>query len=262
MRLSLSGDGCGKSWPLCDSEFFPENAKTAIEWIHRLSSGLAFLFVFVLFVMAFYQKPKNPALRLFSLLSFLFILVEALIGALLVLKGWVALNPEQIRVLVLAIHSVNSVFLIGTLTLTYRSCFWLKKKNSWRKQICFNKPLIYFVMVFPLLALTGNIASLAGQLFPSLSLAEALFLDLLPSSHISLKIRFLHPLLALLFLIFLFRSALLKKSLWRSVLAVFFVVSFGFATLISLSPLALKLIHLFLAYFLWIFLLNESLEEA
>ena len=262
VRLSLSGDACGKSWPLCESQLFPEGTKAMIEWLHRLSSGFAFLFVFFLCILAYYKKPKNPAIRLFSLLSFLFILVEALIGALLVLKAWVALNTDHIRVIALAIHSVNSVFLIGTLTLNYKACFWLKKTSSWKQQISLNKPLIYFVLAFPILALTGNIASLAGQLFPTVSLVEAWLLDFLPSSHISLKIRWLHPVSALLFLIVLFRLSFNKKKLWKPLIAVFFMVLVGFATLLSLSPLVMKLIHLFCAYFLWIFLLNEAITQA
>ena len=274
VRLSLSGDACGKSWPLCESQLFPENTKALIEWLHRASSGLAFLFVLLLALWAYYPKSQSPLIRFFSLLSFVFILIEAFIGALLVLKGWVALNTDQVRVISLALHSVNSVFLVGALTLNYKACFWQSPhkptKNSskaslktpWKKQIHLNKPLIYFVLAFPLLALTGNIASLAGQLFPASSLVEAWLLDFLPSSHISLKIRFLHPLLAVLFLAVLLRLAFDKKQLWKSLLAVFFVVLVGFSTLLSLSPLVMKLIHLFCAYFLWIFLLNEAVRPA
>ena len=122
--------------------------------------------------------------------------------------------------------------------------------------------MFYFLFLFPLLALTGNIASLAGQLFPSESLSSALSLDLLPSAHISLKIRPFHPLLAISFLLGLSFFAYSKKYLIIPAVAVLGVVLFGFATLFFLSPLWMKIVHLVLAYSLWIFLVSFSIEKV
>ena len=262
VRLSFSGDGCGNSWPLCDGNVFPENMKAIIEWIHRLSSGLSFIFVFILWIVTFKIYPKKHGLRWFSFSAFVLIFIEALIGAILVLSGLVGENVEKIRVLVLAVHSVNSLLLVGALTLCYKMSLWEKRGDKITENFKFKKPLIYFVCLFPLLALTGNIASLAGQLFPSESLSSALALDLLPSSHISLKIRPFHPLLAVSFLLGFVFLAFSKKQLWRPTLAVFGVVLFGFSTLVLLSPLWMKIVHLVLAYILWIFLLDTSIQKS
>lgn len=272
MRLSLSGDGCGESWPLCNEGLFPEGVQAWIEWIHRFSSGLALLFVLALWILSRFVYSKNQAPRFFAFWSWIFIGIEALIGAILVLSGLVALNTKTIRILVLAIHSVNSFLLVGSLTLAHKSSLQAsffkansfkdnvsKKTLSLRKQIIFNKPLIHFVCAFPVLALTGNIASLAGQLFPSVSLASALALDLMPSAHLSLKIRPFHPLLASLFLIVLTSLAFKQKKLWLPVLATFLVVSVGFATLLSLSPISMKIIHLVFAYSLGILLIWHAI---
>ena len=259
VRLSFSGDGCGNSWPLCEGHIFPENIKALIEWIHRLSSGLSFIFVFILFVIAFKLYPKKHTMRICSLASFILIFIEALIGAVLVLSGLVGGNTEKMRVLVLAVHSVNSLLLVGALTLCYKMSLWEKQRSA--EKLSFKKPLIYFVCFFPLLALTGNIASLAGQLFPSASLSSALVLDLLPSSHISLKIRPLHPLLAVSFFLILVFFSFSKKQLLLPVLAVLGALLFGFATLVFLSPLWMKLTHLILAYSLWIFLVAVSIQK-
>ena len=261
VRLSLSGDACGESWPLCDQGLFPEDAGAWIEWLHRFSSGLALLFVLILWILSRHVYSKNQAPRLFSFVSFVFILIEALIGAVLVLSGWVALNTQALRVLVLGIHSVNSFLLIASLTLSYKTSLYKKTESHLKDQVLIKKPLIYFVLCFPLLALTGNIASLAGQLFPSVSLSSALALDLLPLSHISLKIRPLHPLLACLFLIILSRLAFSKRELRIPALAVFIVVLFGFAVLLSLSPVGMKVGHLILAYILGVFLVWNSVDE-
>ena len=263
VRLSLSGDGCGESWPLCNESLFPEGVQAWIEWIHRFSSGLALIFVLFLWIFSVCVYSKKQAPRFFSFWSLLFLLIEALIGAVLVLSGLVALNTKTIRILVLAIHSVNSFLLIWSLTLSYKTSLYetgLKKAIGLKSQIVFNKPLIYFVLSFPLLALTGNIASLAGQLFPTESLVSALALDFMPSAHLSLKIRPFHPLLACLFLIVLTRLAFNQKKLALPLIATFLVVLVGFATLLSLSPLSMKLIHLAFAYSLGILLVWHSAE--
>ncbi|MDE0092688.1 MAG: COX15/CtaA family protein, partial [Oligoflexia bacterium] len=220
VRLSLSGDGCGNSWPLCENKVFPENIKALTEWMHRLSSGLSLIFIFILLVMAFKIYPKNHGVRWFSTASFILILIEALIGAGLVLSGLVGLNTETLRVLVLAVHSVNSLLLVGALTLCYKMSCWEKRGEKITENLKLKSPMIFFVLLFPLLALTGNIASLAGQLFPSESLSSALALDLLPSAHISLKIRPFHPLLAVSFLLGLVFFAFSKKHLLTPALAV------------------------------------------
>ena len=253
VRLSLSGDGCGKSWPLCNDKLLPENTKSLIEWIHRGTSGLCLIFIFLLFVLALKIYPKKHIVQKFSKVSLVLILIEALIGAVLVLAGLVGLNKDSLRVFILTFHLINSLLLVGALSLCWKASLW----NSLK----INKGLIYFVMAFPLLALTGNIASLAGQLFPVESLSQALALDLLPKAHISLKLRPLHPLLSVLFVIVLTILSFSKKYLRPLALASWLLVLFGFATLISLSPLWMKIGHLILAYSLWIFFVCRSVQK-
>ena len=244
VRLSLSGDGCGKSWPLCNKTLFPKSIEAIIEWIHRSTSGLSIVFICILLILAFKIYPKNHFIKKFSIASFVLIFIEALIGAFLVLSGLVGLNTSEIRIVVLSFHLINSLLLVGVLSLCFQTSLWLHFKIK--------KPHIYLTLIFLLLALTGNIASLAGQLFPSESLTQALALDFLPSAHISLKIRPFHPLLACLFLIILSALSFSLKNLRWVALAGLLVVLFGFATLISLSPLWMKVGHLILAYLFWI----------
>jgi len=243
VRLSLSGDGCGDSWPLCNEKILPESTKALTEWIHRGSSGLSLIVILILFISALRFYPKQHMIRKLSAASFVLILIEALIGAFLVLSGLVGLNTTEIRIVVLACHLINSLLLVGALSLCWKVSLW--------DHFIFKKPHIYFIAAFPLLALTGNIASLAGQLFPSQSLSQALALDLLPSAHISLKLRPFHPLLAVLFLIALGLMSFSFKHLKILALASLAAALFGLATLVSLSPLWMKMGHLILAYALW-----------
>ncbi len=254
VRISVSGNGCGNDWPLCKQSFLPDDIFSLIEWIHRLTSGLSLLFILVLFVITFKIYPKNHFLRKLASLSFLLIIIEALIGALLVLGNLVGLNESYFRVFVLAFHLINSLILVASLTLCWKTSLWNKFKIK--------KPQFYFLLIFPILALTGNIASLAGVLFPTESLSQSLTLDFLPTAHITLKLRPLHPLFAILFLIVLgvFTSSI--KKLRHIFFFTLFTVLFGFATLISLSPVWMKLSHLLIAYTLWISLVSISFTNS
>ena len=252
VRLSLSGDACGDSWPLCNQKILPENTSALIEWIHRGTSGLSVILILILMILALKIYPKNHITWKFSIASFALICLEALIGAFLVISGFVGLNTEEARGWILALHLINSLLLMGALSLSYRTSLWDHFKIK--------KPYIYFALFFPLLALTGNMASLAGQLFPSLSLSQALALDLLPSAHISLKLRPFHPLLAVAFVLVLISLSFFKKNLIIFTISSLAVALFGLATLIALSPLWMKMGHLILAYGLWIFLVCSCIQ--
>src|SRR6201996_2136754 len=87
VRVSFSGDGCGAHWPFCNGEVIPHKmaAPMAIEFTHRMMTSLDSLAVIALCVWAFLSFPRKHAIRLFSILSLVFLLIEALLGAGLVL---------------------------------------------------------------------------------------------------------------------------------------------------------------------------------
>ena len=250
VRLSHSGDGCGSDWPLCKGALIPQEQSALIEWIHRLTSGLSFLFILGLFILAFNIYPKKHLVRRLSVYALFFVSVEALIGAILVLASLTESNPSSLRLGVFLFHLINSLLLVKALTLCWKGTYFDKFK--WKK------PAVYFLIAFPCLILTGGIASLAGTLFPSQSLSEAFLLDWLPSSHITLKLRPLHPLLAGIFIIF-FGFFMKPIRIYRRLFYCFiFAFLFGLATLLSLSPLVMKLTHLLIAYLLAVFLIQQS----
>ena len=250
MRFSHSGDGCGNDWPLCKGRFTPDSFSALMEWIHRATSGLSLLVVFALVFLAFKIYPKKHLVRKLSSVSGFLILVEALIGAVLVLASLTGSDSSNLRVAVLAFHLINSLLLVAVLTLCWQ--------NAFSERITVKKPHIYFVCIFPILALTGSIASLAGTLFPSESLMQSFMLDFLPESHITLKLRPLHPLLALGFTAFCLIAFAEKKKVLAGMALI--AACSGIATLISLSPTWLKLSHLFIAYSLWIVLVKNAFD--
>ena len=93
VRATGSGAGCGAHWPLCNGEIMirPESVKQAIEFSHRVSSGLALVAVVAMVVWAWkITKPGEPV-RLGAGLSLGFMLSEAALGAGLVLFGLVVI---------------------------------------------------------------------------------------------------------------------------------------------------------------------------
>ena len=250
VRFSHSGDGCGTHWPLCQNELIPETSsqKTWIEWIHRFSSSLFGFLVLYLVYFSFKLFPKKHKVRFWSLSLLFFTVMEALIGALLVLGGFTGQNPSLLRMVILNAHLLNSLALMGSLVLCYRF-----SKDSKKIDL---KKIIYLGSIFVLIALTGSISSLANTLFPSESLLQGLLMDGASDSPLLVRLRVLHPLIV----VSLFLGIVYKNKLFKSLKKPFLIfLSLGFVsggvTLLSLSPIPMKLLHLFLAYLIWIFIL-------
>jgi hypothetical protein len=104
--------------------------------------------------------------------------------------------------------------------------------------------------------ITGAIAALGSHLMPSESLLHGLTHDLAPESHPAVRLRILHPLLALAIPVTLLLFAKISvgpragtsQALWyrRFTVATGIAVAIGLATLSLLAPVWLKLTHLFM----------------
>ena len=278
VRFSHSGDGCGAHWPLCHDQWVPYEGsqKTWMEWIHRASSGLFGLLVLSLTFFSFKYFPRKHKVRLYSIGVLFFTCTEALIGALLVLGSFTGQNASLMRVVILNTHLINSLLLIACLVFCWRSVTPVFQKISFQK-------IAFFGGIFIFIASTGSIASLSNTLFPSTSLVQGFFMDWdFKNSPWIVQLRLLHPLMAvllggmclyylsnrkktffqkiyfLLTYLFSFKSRHtfvlnLSKNL---ILAVLFLMGLftGAITLFTLSPVLMKLIHLFIAYLIWIFI--------
>ncbi|WP_339145684.1 MULTISPECIES: heme A synthase [unclassified Sutcliffiella] len=84
-----SGMGCGKSWPLCHGELIPSNIDFAliVELSHRIVSGVAGLMVLTLAIWAWRAIGHKRESKFLALLSFLVLILQALIGAAAVMWG-------------------------------------------------------------------------------------------------------------------------------------------------------------------------------
>ena len=281
VRISHSGAGCGEHWPLCNGELLPGThiPATLIEFSHRLSTGLYGILVVILVFLARKQSPRNPAVVRAAWATAAFTVLEAWIGARLVLSGWVAQDTSLARAFFMALHQVNSMFLSGSVFLVWFLSLDPQPSRPIGVRRFLRSPrvgLVLLLFAFLLcISMSGAIASLAGTLFPSESLMQGLEKDFAAEAHPVLRYRIWHPLLALslaLTLIGLFSPFSLpqyagpgvqyKRTVRYFLGCLASTVAFGSLTLLLLSPVWMKLTHLGLAHLTWFSALAMSVEIA
>jgi heme A synthase len=263
VRASGSGAGCGDRWPLCNglvTSHFPAIA-TLIEFAHRASTGVDTALVAVLVIWAFRKFPRGHAVRLGATLSGVFLVTEALVGAALVLLHHVGDDTSPGRVFWLSAHLINTLSLLGCLTLTA----WWGMGNP-RFRIAGRQAWMAAASVIAVAALgaSGAIAAVGDTVFPVNSLAAGLAQDFDPAANIFIRLRIFHPVIAVLvslwLVIFGLRCATRTtagspntRKLALSLIALVGVqLLAGAMNLLMLTPIAMQLVHLFLADLLWI----------
>ncbi len=272
VRATGSGAGCGSRWPSCNGQVIPRSPEleTIIEFTHRASSGVLLLLVAGLVIGAFRFFPKGHLVRLGAVLAGCFLVLEAFLGASLVLFGWVTTNDSVARVVVMGVHLVNTLLLTAWLTLTA----WWATYPDQRLELSSHRRTFTLLVIglagVLVLAISGAIAALGDTLFPASSLFEGLSQDVSPGAHLLLRLRTLHPLIAVLVGlyvgIFMFRlqsshSSLQTASLARSVLSlVILQLALGALNVILLAPVWMQIVHLLVADLIWIALVLTSVS--
>jgi heme A synthase len=265
VRATGAGAGCGDHWPLCNGEVVPRapEVKTVVEFTHRLTSGLALLLVVGLVVWARRAYPKGHAVRRGAALSLVFIIVEALIGAGLVLLQLVADNATVVRAAYLSVHLVNTFVLVAVLALT---AWWASgEAATWGRGRGALRWHAWGVLLATLaLSVSGAVAALGATLFPGSAAEEFLRGDLTPSARLMFGLRqySLHPLLAVLVggyvVAFAVRARRGSADAWVSrwsaaaVALVLAQLALGVLNVVLLAPVWLQLVHLLLADLLWL----------
>jgi cytochrome c oxidase assembly protein subunit 15 len=262
VRASKSGDGCGAHWPVCNGEVIPTapTFKTLVEYAHRLTSGLALISVVVLVVWAFRAFERGHAVRRAAGASMLFMLLEAAVGAMLVLFKYVAGNDTLGRAMFMAVHLANTFLLVGALTLTvlwaHRPLVRLARDARVRT---FGLVLLGSVM---LLGVSGAIAALGDTLFPAVTLIEGLKSDFAPTAHLFVRLRMWHPVLAVGSAALALTGAAWFARLRRgdevvqrasSVVGTLVVgqLALGVLNVALLAPVWMQLVHLLVADLVW-----------
>ncbi len=263
VRATGSGAGCGAHWPLCNGEVVPRAPDTAmmIEFSHRLSSGLALVAVFVLAVWIWRTVAAGHPARRAGMASLVFIVVEALLGAGLVLFRLVAQDESLARAMVMPLHLANTLILLLCLTLTAHFL-------SGGAPVSISGRTRTFGILVGLLVLmigvgkTGAIAALGDTLYPASSLLDGLRADLAPTSTLLLRLRILHPALGVAVGAMLaFGTAAIpigagdrrgRRAKRAVVVLAIGQVVLGFVNVWLLAPVWMQLTHLLAADLLWI----------
>ena len=258
VRATGSGAGCGKHWPSCDGVVVPRDpsAEMAIEFAHRATSGLALLAVLALAVWAVRVFPRGHAARRAAGASLVLVVVEALVGAGLVLFGWVANDASLARAWAMPIHLTNTFLLLGALVLTATSAGPAPASRG-------RVPTVVVLAALAVVAAgaTGAIAALGDTLFPAASLGAGLRQDVDEGAHVLLRLRVLHPFVAVVAALAcaaaaragaMARDPRVRTAAVALAVLVALQIGAGIANLALLAPVGLQIAHLVLADLIWI----------
>jgi heme A synthase len=262
VRATGSGAGCGSHWPLCNGELIPRAPaiETLVELSHRITSGLALVAMAVLLVWAFRIYPKGHRVRSGAAFSMVFLLVEALIGAGLVLFEYVAANVSLARAYWIAGHLLNTFLLLAALTLT---AWWAMGGAPLRVR---GQGLVGWMLGAALLGMLilgadGGITALGDTLVLTAGISPT------ESAIVAglVNLRLYHPLLALAVgavVVFAARVASparpdgTTQRLSRGVIGLFAAqLLLGALNVALKAPVWIQLVHLLLADLIWITLI-------
>lgn len=263
VRASGSGAGCGAHWPACNGELIPRGAamETLVEYSHRLTSGVALIMLLMLVVWAFVAFPARHRVRRAAVAAGVFMLIEAAIGAGLVLLELVAYSEEIARAYWMVGHLMNTFLLMAALTLT---AWWgsghegitLSGQGSvgWSFWIAFVGMLILGASGG--IAALGDTLAIGGGISPTESAVVATLVEL----------RIWHPIIAVVagaLVVWFGWLARTRRSTPETVrLSTLLFVLYGAQLLLGAlnvslkAPIWLQMVHLLMTNLIWITLIS------
>jgi cytochrome c oxidase assembly protein subunit 15 len=263
VRATGSGAGCGNHWPLCDGEVIPRapDMERLVEFGHRATSGIALLGVIVLAFWAVrIYEPGNPVRRA-AMASLILMLVEALIGAGLVLFELVGTNVSTARAVMIALHLFNTFLLLGALTLT---AWWasgghpIGLRDHGRLVWLLGLGLLGTAIV----GSSGAITALGDTLLQHGALPGGVSQPIGSASHPLVQMRVIHPVAGMLvglYTLYLARAVSIAKpdpvSRWLAwgLVALFLTeILIGGLNVTLKAPVWMQLVHLLMADLVWI----------
>jgi heme A synthase len=263
VRATGSGAGCGRHWPTCQGQIVPRapRVETLIELSHRLSSGGALLLTVGLLIGAVRAFPPRHRVRRAATAAVVLMVTEALIGAGLVLLELVAHDASIARAASTVLHLGNTFLLLAATALT---AWWASggpapETRGQRAVVAALAPPLAAMLV---VGATGAVTALGDTLFPSRTLAAGLAQDFSPSAHVFVRLRVVHPVLAMFTAAAIVVTTGLVRSLRPSPsVRVFSLaagtlaalqVAAGILDVLTFAPVAVQLLHLVLADSVWI----------
>ncbi len=273
VRITGSGAGCGQHWPTCHGEIahLPRRIETLIELTHRVTSGGALLFVFALTYATVRGVPARHPLRRVAYAAVALMLLEALIGAGLVLWRLVADDTSAARAVVMPAHLISTYALLAVLTLAVRWSATPEERASSSPSHSTRLRLLLAAAAIVVASAAGALTALGDTLYPpaAASLAGRMGEDQAASAHFLQRLRVLHPVLAVFAALFVARVAWAFAGGPRGVVrsASRAVIAFAGIQLLAgtlnvwlFAPGWLQVVHLGLALGLWVALVILAAE--
>lgn len=273
VRITHAGAGCGSHWPTCNGEVVPlsPSIETVIEFTHRLTSGVLGPVGIVFLVWASKQSRR---VFVAAAVTVVFIVIEALVGAGLVLRELVADDASLARAVVISFHLVNTLILTAAASLT---AWWTTHRGplGWPPQRS-TLAITGLLGALVLTSMTGAVTALGDTLFPvdlSAGLLAHVPSDLSPESHFLVRLRIIHPIVAVgtagfgIVICGSFGEHRVKDvrrlASWLRV-AILTQVGAGLFNVLLAAPGWMQLAHLLIGQLVWILaiLLMESVCRA
>lgn len=269
VRATGSGAGCGDNWPLCDGQVIPRAPSTEmmIEFFHRVTSGLALLGTLALLIWALRAYERGHIVRRAAAIAMVLMIIEALLGAALVLLELVAMNTSINRALMMALHLVNTFLLVGALTLT---AWWASggAPISLRGQGRLVWLLGIGLVGTALVGSSGAVTALGDTLLQHGALPGGVDQAITRDSHPLVQMRVIHPIIGILvgiYTLFLARVVTARSAdpaarifAWGLVALFFTEIILGGINVALKAPVWMQLVHLLMADLIWICLVLLS----
>jgi heme o synthase len=286
VRASLSGDGCGTGWPMCENTIVPVGAqlKTYIEASHRISTEVLWLLVVGFMVWAYRLFPKGHAARKASLGAFIFTTVSGLIGAILVIFKLVTHDTSLARAITMPMHLLNTFALMASMALMVHFARG-GRVPSFGGHGGLASSFKWTMGAFFALGMTGAVSAMGKTAYATKLASANTFMERV-QMHVGseaspiLKGGLLHPLMAMaagLLLLLTCRLAMDQRrgnehvenwgrwTIWLYVIQ----MGFGIMNLVASAPVWMQLTHLAIALGNWVALvmlavytMPKQLEEA
>lgn len=262
VRATGSGAGCGDHWPRCEGHIIPFSAEgaTLIEFTHRAMTATLGLVLVALVIVVLRRTPRGAPMRKALWWSLGFFFGEVVIGAVLVLFGWVDDDESLGRVIAVSLHLVNTFLLLGALTLTA----WLASGGrpfTIDRSRTRDRLVVAGVVILLVVGTTGALNALTDTLHPAGTLMEGIRHELGSSAPYLVRLRALHPLVAIagggtLFLLTRLPAMEAPGRARGLAGAIQIVIGaqllMGIVNLALLTPVETQVLHLLLADALWI----------
>lgn len=261
VRATDSGAGCGESWPRCEGHLlhFSAEGATLVEFTHRAMTASLGVALALLVVLILRRYPKGHSVRRTFGWALGFFFGEVIIGAVLVVFGWVE-DASVGRVIAVSVHLVNTFLLLGALALTahFASGGGPIEFDRTRRR---DQAVVAGVVTLLVIGASGALNALGDTLFPADTVLEGIRAEFGATAPFLLRLRTVHPLVAIVgggIIFMLARSPVLEASgraarlaLWaQALVGVQFVM--GLVNIALLTPVETQVLHLALADALWL----------